>query len=120
MAEQPQPFSRFTVRFPLRAEGFSAWQPLARGEHIAIHSSSLEPGRGEVNLHSHDDEAVWVVLYGEVTFYGEDDNRELCTLRPGDGILIPQDHPYRYVNMGDGYLHMLRFGGRGAPPEAGS
>lgn len=121
--DHPEPFKRFNLRFPLRGDpstslragNVSAWRALARAERLAIHSSSLEPGRGEVNLHSHDDEAVWVVLYGQVTYYGGEDDHELCTLRPSEGILIPQDTLYRYVNTGDGYLHMLRFGGRGEP-----
>lgn len=109
-------FQRFNLRFPLRGKNVSAWRVLARTDHIAMHSSSLEPGRGEVNLHCHDDEAIWVVLYGQVTYYGEEDSRELCTLRAHDGIVIPQDQLYRYVNTGDGYLHMLRFAGRKEAP----
>ena len=110
------PFKRFNLRFPLRGENVSAWRVLARTDHIAMHSSSLEPGKGEVNLHCHDDEAIWVVLYGQVTYFGEEENRELCTLRAHDGIVIPQDQLYRYVNTADGYLHMLRFAGRKEAP----
>lgn len=109
------PFDRFTLRYPLRGENTPPWRTLVRGERIALHASSLEPGKGEVNLHSHDDEAVWVVLHGEVTFYGGEDNHELGVLRSNDGILIPRDAPYRYVNTGDGYLVMLRYGGRAEP-----
>jgi len=116
VAEHPEPFRRFNLRLPLRGENLAPWRVLVRGDRLALHSSCLEPGRGEVNLHSHDDEAVWVVLHGEVTFYGGEDNHELCTLRPQEGILIPIDTPYRYVNSGDGYLIMLRYGGRAAPP----
>ena len=71
-----------------------------------------------MNLHSHDDEAVWLVLHGEVTFYGWEENREIGVLRANDGILIPRDAHYRYENTGDGYLVMLRYGARAeaAPP----
>ncbi|GEM_PF-6907275 len=117
-ADQPDGFRRFTLRFPLRGENFRPWQPLIRGDRIALHVSSLEPERGEVNLHSHDDEAVWVVLHGQVTFYGWEDNRAIGTLHPNEGILIPRDAPYRYVNTGDGYLVMLRYGGRAEPVPA--
>ncbi len=118
-AEHPEPFKRFTLRFPLRTAGDSPWRPLARGEHISLHASSREPGLGEANLHSHDDEAAWVVLYGRATFWGEADARELCTLGPHDGIVIPKDAHYRYLNTGDGYLIMLRYGARGEPVSAG-
>jgi mannose-6-phosphate isomerase-like protein (cupin superfamily) len=107
---------RYSVRFPLRAENFPPWQPLVRTDHLALHASCLEPERGEVNLHAHDDEAVWLVLFGQVTFWGEEDNRELFTLHPHDGVLIPRDTPYRYQNTGNGSLVMLRFAGRAASP----
>ena len=119
-AAAPEPFVRFDVRYPLRSENFLPWQVLVKGDHIGLHVSCLEPERGEVNLHSHDDEAIWVVLHGEVAFYGWEDDRLIGVLRSDDGIVIPKDAHYRYQNTGDGYLVMLRYGGRAeAVPVAG-
>lgn len=115
--DQAGPFRRFTLRLPLRGEGPGErpWRPLVRGTYLALHASCLEPGRGEVNRHSHDDEAIWVVLHGETTFWGWEDDREIGVLRSDDGIVIPRDAHYRYQNTGDGYLVMLRYGGRAEP-----
>jgi len=111
-------FARFDVWYPLRGDGFLPWQVLTRGTHLGLHVSCLEPEKGEVNLRSHDDEPAWVVLHGEATFYAWEDNRELGVLHAEDGVLIPKDAHYRYMNTGDGYLVMLRYGGRAEPAPA--
>jgi mannose-6-phosphate isomerase-like protein (cupin superfamily) len=55
---------------------------------------------GENNLHHHPaDDAYWIVLHGEATFYG-DGNAELATLGPGGIILIPRGVKYWFKKSG--------------------
>src|SRR5438270_14030373 len=79
--EQPAPYQRF--RF---GELSTKFTPLVRGEHAAMYVTNFAPGEGEARFHAHDDEAIWLVLEGEVSFYGEGEHL-LGRLGPKEGVL---------------------------------
>lgn len=63
---------------------------------------------GETALHSHhSSDASWVVLDGEATFYGEN-NELLGKLRHADGIFIPHNIKYWFESTADEPLVMVR------------
>ena len=74
----------------------TAWEPgernvkrLARSELISVLLHHWDEG-GEVGLHHHTDgDATWVVLEGEVTFYGEDD-QVLAKAGPKEAVVVPR------------------------------
>jgi mannose-6-phosphate isomerase-like protein (cupin superfamily) len=92
----------------------TAWQPgernvkrLARGELLNILLHHWDEG-GEVALHHHTDgDATWVVLGGEVTFYGEGD-QVLAKAGPREAVLIPRNTMYWFTNSGTAPLEMFR------------
>ena len=106
---QPQPYRAFAFDTPT-----AKFTPLMRGDHVALYVGYFGPGEGEVGAHAHDDEAIWFVLEGEATFYGEDDVL-IGVKHAREGVLIPKDARYRYVNTGSGKLLMLRAAGRPDP-----
>jgi mannose-6-phosphate isomerase-like protein (cupin superfamily) len=90
------------------------WQPgernvkrLARSELLNILLHHWDEG-GEVALHHHTDgDATWVVLGGEVTFYGEGD-QVLAKAGPREAVLIPRNTMYWFTNSGTAPLEMFR------------
>lgn len=63
---------------------------------------------GEINLHGHTgQEAFWMVLEGQVRFYGEGD-RVLGELSKYEGILIPRSFKYRFERISAEPLQILR------------
>lgn len=92
----------------------TAWQPgernvkrLARSELLNILLHHWDEG-GEVALHHHTDgDATWVVLGGEVTFYGEGD-QVLAKAGPREAVLIPRNTMYWFTNSGTAPLEMFR------------
>src|SRR5918911_1731089 len=64
---------------------------------------------GETALHSHyGSDASWVVIDGQVKFYGEGDE-VMATLEKGGGIYIPRHTKYWFESTGDEPLVMVRF-----------
>jgi mannose-6-phosphate isomerase-like protein (cupin superfamily) len=92
----------------------TAWQPgernvkrLARSELLNILLHHWDEG-GEVALHHHTDgDATWVILGGEVTFYGEGD-QVLAKAGPREAVLIPRNTMYWFTNSGTSPLEMFR------------
>ena len=90
------------------------WQPgernvkrLARSELLNILLHHWDTG-GEVALHHHTDgDATWVVVGGEVTFYGEDD-QVIAKVGPREAVLIPRNTMYWFTNSGTAPLEMFR------------
>jgi mannose-6-phosphate isomerase-like protein (cupin superfamily) len=90
------------------------WQPgernvkrLARSELLNILLHHWDTG-GEVALHHHTDgDATWVVVGGEVTFYGEDD-QVIAKAGPREAVLIPRNTMYWFTNSGTAPLEMFR------------
>lgn len=90
------------------------WQPgernvkrLARSELMNVLLHHWDTG-GEVGLHHHTDgDATWVVLEGEVTFYGETD-QVLARAARSEAVLVPRNTMYWFENSGTGPLVMFR------------
>jgi mannose-6-phosphate isomerase-like protein (cupin superfamily) len=63
---------------------------------------------GENALHAHRaQDAVWLVLQGQVAFVGED-HTEVARLNAMDGILVPRGTPYYFSCTGDETTIVLR------------
>ncbi len=92
----------------------TAWEPgernvkrLARSELLSVLLHHWDTG-GEVGLHHHTDgDATWVVVGGEVTFYGENDE-VLAKAGPREAVLVPRNTMYWFENSGTGPLDMFR------------
>ena len=69
---------------------------LARTEQLAMYVRSFAAGGGEDGLHHHDDDALWLVLHGRVTFRSRD-GVLLGDLGAHDGVVIPHGTSYRFV-----------------------
>jgi mannose-6-phosphate isomerase-like protein (cupin superfamily) len=80
---------------------------LARSELISVLLHHWDTG-GEVGLHHHTDgDATWVVLEGEVTFWGENDE-VLAKAGPKQAVLMPRNTAYWFENSSTEPLVMYR------------
>jgi mannose-6-phosphate isomerase-like protein (cupin superfamily) len=68
---------------------------LARTDSLALYLRSFADGGGENGLHSHDDDAIWLVVVGQATFYAEG-GVLLGELETNDGLLVPAGTSYRF------------------------
>lgn len=83
---------------------------IARTELLSAAVQIVRNG-GETNLHAHTGEdAVWVVLGGQVAFYGEDESHTV--LKQHDVIVLPAGTKYWFGSVGDEPLEILRVGAR--------
>jgi mannose-6-phosphate isomerase-like protein (cupin superfamily) len=90
------------------------WQPgehnvkrLAKSELISVLLHHWESG-GEVGLHHHTDgDATWVVVGGEVTFHGENDE-VLARAGCKEAVLVPRNTMYWFESSGTEPLEMFR------------
>ena len=63
---------------------------------------------GENALHAHRaQDATWLVLEGQVTFYGED-GEPIAVLNPRDGLFVPRGAAYYFMNSGADTAIILR------------
>ncbi len=96
----------------------TAWVPgdrnvqvLARSELLTLLLHRWDTG-GEVALHHHTDgDATWIVLEGEVTFHGEQDE-VLARAERHQAVLVPRNTMYWFENSGEGPLVMFRVSAR--------
>ena len=83
-----------------QAGGRTALRSQARNQHRAIDSTermaSLTDGRAD---HHTDGDAAWVVVGGEVTFYGENDD-VLAKAGRGELVVMPRNTMYWFENSG--------------------
>jgi len=92
----------------------TAWEPgernvkrLAKSELLTVLLHHWDEG-GEVGLHHHTDgDATWVVVGGEVTFYGENDE-VLAKAGKAEAVLMPRNTMYWFENSGTEPLEMFR------------
>ena len=106
----PAPFQVVKVRPPLVSKG-KLNQVLHRTDALSLGVQVVTEG-GETNLHAHaGQDAVWLVLEGEATFYTSDD-AVVARLGPYDSLMIPREAPYWFESTGDRPLVILRFGAK--------
>ena len=74
---------------------------------MSLYVRAFADGGGEDGLHAHPDDAIWLVLEGHVSFFGEG-GRPLGELGPHQGILVPALASYRFRCTGASLL--ARFG----------
>lgn len=94
------------------------WQPgernvkrLAKTDLISVLLHHWDSG-GEVGLHHHTEgDATWVVVDGEVSFYGEDDE-VLAKATRGQAVVVPRNTMYWFENSGKEPLNMFRISAR--------
>jgi len=80
---------------------------VANNENMVVLAHVWQKG-GETALHSHhSSDASWVVVQGQVTFYGEGDSI-LGKLERGGGIFIPRNTKYWFESTADEPLMMIR------------
>jgi quercetin dioxygenase-like cupin family protein len=84
---------------------------LARAGSLALYVRSFADGGGENGLHSHDDDAAWLVVAGGAEFFTEG-GVSLGELAAADGLLVPAGTSYRFVCHGP--TTMMRVAARSA------
>ena len=68
----------------------------------------VKNGSGDNNLHIHTGmDGMWMVLKGEVTFYGDDDEI-LGVFGVHEGIVMPHGNAYWFASTGDVDLEILQ------------
>jgi mannose-6-phosphate isomerase-like protein (cupin superfamily) len=103
--EQVKDFEIFEIKPQIVAKGKQTTE-LVRTDLIRANVQVVTEG-GENNLHAHTAmDAIWVVLQGEVTFYGQGD-KVVGKLKKHQGILIPRPNPYWFESSGDEPLVIL-------------
>ena len=75
-------------------------RPLARSSALSLYVRAFGDGGGEDGLHAHPDDAIWLVLQGHASFFGEG-RRPLGELGPHEGILVPALATYRFRCRGE-------------------
>lgn len=104
------PYEKFAVRPQLLERGKQSTK-LLRNNSLTLDVHVVSEG-GEDSLHKHPgSDAVWYVLSGEASFYGEGD-KLIATLHKNEGLHIPHDSPYWFESSGQDNLVILRFGAR--------
>ncbi len=107
VAAPPEPFIRFEVHPPLVERGKKG-QRLARTDILSVGVQSINQG-GETNLHAHaDQDAAWLVLNGEATFYTDGD-RVVAKVGKLEGLVIPRGTLYWFQSSSDENLIIMRF-----------
>jgi mannose-6-phosphate isomerase-like protein (cupin superfamily) len=103
-----EPFQVFTAGRPDVGENKVRVRPLARTSGLGLYVRAFPDGGGENGLHAHADDAIWLVLDGQATFFGEG-GRALGELQQHQGILVPRLASYRFRCTGP--TLMARFSG---------
>lgn len=110
--EIPAPFAVSKIEPPL-VQKFKFTQSLVRTDTLGVGIQVVAPDGGETNLHAHPGvDSSWVVLDGEATFYGTDDNVEIAVLHKSEVILIPGGTPYWFKANGESPLVILHITAR--------
>ena len=97
------PFQIFTTTAPEESEHALRVRPLARSTALSLYVRAFDDGGGEDGLHAHADDAIWLVLEGRASFFGEN-GRALGTLGPHEGILVPAFASYRFRCTGESLI----------------
>ena len=103
-------YQKFEVRPQLLERGKQSTR-LVRNNHLTLDVHVVSDG-GEDSLHRHPgSDAVWYVLSGEASFYGEGD-KLIAKLHKNEGLHIAHDSPYWFESSGQDNLVIMRFGAR--------
>lgn len=103
--EQAKDFEIFEIKPQIVAKGKKTTE-LVRSDLIRANVQVVTDG-GETNLHAHTGmDAIWVVLQGAATFYGQGD-KVVAKLDKHQGLLIPRPNPYWFESSGDEPLVIL-------------
>ena len=94
------PFQVFTTGAPEESEHALRVRPLARSSALSLYVRAFGDGGGEDGLYAHPDDAIWLVLQGHASFFGEG-RRPLGELGPHEGILVPALATYRFRCRGE-------------------
>ena len=89
------PFQVFTTAALEETEQDLRVRPVARSTALSLYVRAFADGGGEDGLHAHPDDAIWLVLEGHASFFGEG-GRALGELGPHEGILVPALVSYRF------------------------
>ena len=110
--EIPAPFKVSKIRPQLLAKGKTS-DSLVRTDTLGVGVQVVAPAEGETNLHAHPGtDSTWVVLDGQATFYGTEDDVELAVLDKNEMILIPEGEPYWFKCSSDDPLVILHITAR--------
>jgi mannose-6-phosphate isomerase-like protein (cupin superfamily) len=88
------------------ADGSSGATALARSTNLGVYSRRFARGSGENGLHSHDQDAIWLVLEGMAEFHDQA-GALIATLGAGHGVMVRALTSYRFVCREPS--HLLRF-----------
>ena len=101
------PFQTFTIAPELTDGKRRTVDQLAKGDVMSCIVHKIAEG-GENDLHCHRaQDEVWVVLEGQITFYGED-KQEIARLNPRDGLFLPRGAAYWFASTGSEAVVLLR------------
>ncbi len=117
--ETKEAFRSFKIHPQLLDYGKTS-NSLVRGEVISCGVQVIASG-GETNLHAHKgNEAIWIVLNGEATFYTTDDE-VVAKIGRYEALYIPESTPYWFESSGpaDENLVILRLGANVPGKERG-
>ena len=105
--EVPAPFTVSKIRPQLVSKG-KAKEDFCRTETLRVGVQVVAPTEGETNLHAHPGtDSAWVVLDGQATFYGTEDDIEISVLNKNEMISIPEGTPYWFKCSSEQPLVML-------------
>ena len=108
----PAPFTVKTIRPQLLAKGKTS-ESLVRSDTLGVGVQVVAPAEGETNLHAHPGtDSTWVVLDGQATFYGTEDDIEVAVLDKNELIMIPQGTPYWFKCSSENPLVILHITAR--------
>jgi len=72
----------------------------------------VKAGEGDNNLHSHTGmDSFWMVLKGEVTFYGPENDEVMGVYGPHEGLIMPRNNAYWFASTGEEDLELLQVTG---------
>ena len=81
---------------------------LGNSGHLRGTVQVVEKGAGDNNLHVHTGmDGIYMVLKGEVTFYGPDDE-VIGVFGANQGLTMPHGNAYWFANTGDRDLEILQ------------
>ena len=111
--QQKGHFQQFRVEPELPEGRNRAVERLASNDHMSAIVHIIKQG-GENDLHAHRaQDAVWLVLEGQITFYDET-HQPVAVLNPRDGLFVPRGAPYYFSSTGTDTAVIMRVSAKAA------